>query len=242
MKAFFTIVGLASASFDRMEDRFQKLLAEATNETDIMGTGFRGIGQVTTSLSAINGYGCWCYFADEHGKGKGTPVNRMDEICKVLHDGYECAILDGADESEECEPWTVDYTGSTLLGSTDQEVVIECERENTDNCAVRACVVENNFILAVFAEFFAGTVFDPSFKHEYGFNPVTECPAHPGNNGNAGGDGNDYIKEKACCGSYPVRYPFFHINNHRACCGEKTYSTTTYQCCEPDNEIRYSCI
>ena len=137
MKAFFTVIGLVGANLNRMEDQFQKLLAESignrqhwlqlysrkkkqlsfwhyffTNETDALGTGLfdRGIGQVSTSLSAINGYGCWCYFADEHGKGHGVPVNKMDEICKVLHDGYECAIHDGSDESEECEPWTVDYS------------------------------------------------------------------------------------------------------------------------------------
>jgi len=245
MKSFITVVSafsavMVKASFDRMEDQFQKLVAKSMNDTIPMND-FRGIGPVSTSLSAINGYGCWCYFADDHGKGHGVAQNRMDEICKILHDGYECAILDGTDENESCEPWTVDYTGSTTLGTSSQDVEIECEAKNTNNCAIRACVIENNFILSVFAEFLSGSLFDPSLKHELGFDPKEECVV-PGVPGGDGGDGNDYIKEKACCGSYPKRYPFYHINNHRACCGEKTYSTTTYQCCEEDNEIRYSCI
>lgn len=237
---FFMSIAFVTANFDKMENQFQKLISQSMNETQSMNE-FRGIGPVSTSLTAINEYGCWCYFADDHGKGHGTPVNRMDEICKILHDGYECAILDGTDENETCEPWTVDYTGTTTLGDSNQEVAIECEDKNTNNCAIRACVIENYFILNVFAEFINGNVFDPSKKHEYGFNAKEECVSVNGGGGD-GGDGNDYVKEKACCGSYPKRYPFLHVNNHRACCGEKTYSTTTYQCCEEDNEIRYSCI
>jgi len=245
--SFFTTLSLTMANFDRMEDQFQKLLEQSMNNS-MPGVsspgGFRGIvdGPVSTSLSAINGYGCWCYFADDHGKGHGPAQNRMDEICKVLHDGYECAILDGEDESQSCEPWTVDYNGSTILGDSNDDVQVECESKNDNNCAVRACVIENNFILSVFAEFLSGSIFDPSKKHEFGFNVETECVFPVGGGGSAGGDGKDYPKEKACCGTYPVRYPFYHINGHRACCGEKTYSTTTYQCCEEDNEIRYSCI
>jgi len=243
MKSFITVITstatLVAANFDNMENQFQKLIAESMNDSMPNMNDFRGIGPISTSLSAINGYGCWCYFADDHGKGHGTPQNRMDEICKTLHDGYECAILDGSEADESCEPWTVGYSGTTTLGGVTQEIITECEIKNESDCSIRACVIENNFILSVFAEYLSGSVFDPSKKHEFGFD-TSECVSVNGPGGN--GDGEDYVKEKACCGSYPQRYPFMHVNGHRACCGEKTYSTTTYQCCEEDNEIRYSCI
>ena len=199
--AFTGFISFTQANFDRMEDTFQKLLAESMNET-VSINDFRGIGPISTSLSAINQYGCWCYFADDHGKGRGTAQNSMDAICKILHDGYECAILDGTEENEECEPWTVDYSGSTTLGDSSEQVVVECEAKNNNNCAIRACVIENNFILSVFAEYLSGSIFDPSKKHDFGFDPSSECYGPANSNGN-GGDGNDYVKEKACCGSYP---------------------------------------
>ena len=52
-------------------------------------------GQLNFMIAAIDpivGYGCWCFFEEDHGKGKGRPVNRVDEICKVMHDGYEWKV------------------------------------------------------------------------------------------------------------------------------------------------------
>ena len=44
------------------------------------------------------------YFDEEdHGKGRGSPVNQVDRLCKALHDGYECINMDDA----TCEPHIV---------------------------------------------------------------------------------------------------------------------------------------
>ena len=36
----------------------------------------------------------WCFFDDDHGLGKGLPMDGIDAVCKNLHLGYECAMLD----------------------------------------------------------------------------------------------------------------------------------------------------
>ena len=46
------------------------------------------------AFTDIDGYGCWCYFEDDHGLGRSHPVNKIDETCKGIHDGYTCAIKD----------------------------------------------------------------------------------------------------------------------------------------------------
>ena len=70
-------------------------------------------GQFSLWLDDVNEYGCWCYFGDKHGAGKSQPVNELDEHCKQLHEGYECAMLDDADE--DCSPWTVSYSPVNYL-------------------------------------------------------------------------------------------------------------------------------
>ena len=34
-------------------------------------------------LSDLQFWGCWCHFEDQVGKGRGTPVNEIDELCLV---------------------------------------------------------------------------------------------------------------------------------------------------------------
>merc|ERR1712088_1005334 len=56
-------------------------------------------GQIGKTINSLNEYGCWCYLYDDHGRGKGVPVDVIDEMCKTLADGYECAA---ANEGNNC--------------------------------------------------------------------------------------------------------------------------------------------
>jgi hypothetical protein len=149
----------AMANFSNMEEQYASLI----NDT-MMQEGFRSIGDhraflgsIATTLEPLTNYGCWCYFQDDHGRGKSHPQNEVDAICKVLHDGYECAIMDGVAEGEPCEPWTQDYQSANSLGRFDNSLQVACEAQNAgNNCAIRACVIEGNFILQVFATFLSG--------------------------------------------------------------------------------------
>ena len=60
------------------------------------------VSSIHTSIQQISNYGCWCYFQENHGQGKGTPVDDVDQYCQYLHHGYECAMIDAELEGETC--------------------------------------------------------------------------------------------------------------------------------------------
>merc|ERR1711981_842591 len=95
-------------------------------------------GNIQTAVERLDEYGCWCYFYDNVGRGKGTPVDEIDGFCKTLADGYQCAIIDGEGEGQSCVPWEVAYAPGA-------------------NCAARACSVEGIFVDNLFAFLISGT-------------------------------------------------------------------------------------
>jgi len=58
-------------------------------------TGLRQFGNLQHTVDQVNGRCCWCHFDNDHGAGKGLPLNGLDKACKSLHDYYECAMRDG---------------------------------------------------------------------------------------------------------------------------------------------------
>jgi len=240
------LISLASAEWNQMEEDFAML---AQNYT-AMHQGYRGFtGIIATALSPINHYGCWCYF--QQFAGRGTPINEVDQICKVLQQGYECAYIDGVEEGEPCTAFETEYASGITIGSDD--VTIECQDKNpNNNCAMRSCIIEGNFVLSIFAAFFSNVDFDPDQKHiEEGgvFDPATcvGAPAAPvidngdgDGNGNGGGSsgpgdcGCDNCAAKTCCGDYPVRYPFKKKCGDSSCCGDIVFATADSVCC-PSN-------
>ena len=223
------------ADFAAMEKLFNRKLEEYNQQNGNFNnlTLTRGLiggnGIISTSLEQISGYGCWCYFGWDHGKGKGEPANKLDQYCKWLHDGYECAIMDSkAENDNNCVPWEVEYNPALTLGNEFEQLEYECLNKNINNkCAMRACTVEHYFILNIFASFFdPNHIFDSSLKHSLNvFNPVDNCPVIHGH----------VESEKSCCGSYPRRYPFKTLNGERGCCGKRTYDTFRFQCCDVDS-------
>lgn len=191
-------------------------------------------------ITNINGYGCWCYFQDAHGHGRGAPVNEVDAQCKILHDGYSCILMDHEEAGKDCTPWDVKYNSASGLGllaadndndSLEYAIRQSCKRANKKStCAAQACMVENYFVVSTMRIFLSGIKFDMSVRHDLGnFHPRDDCPIATG------------IKsEKACCGEQPLRFPYKHLNGDRGCCGEKTYNTQMMMCCN-DGSIKVVC-
>ena len=61
-----------------MEAQLQKLFENSTE--------YRGLNFVT--VEELNKFGCWCYFENDHGRGKSQPVSAVDGACKILHDVF----------------------------------------------------------------------------------------------------------------------------------------------------------
>merc|ERR1711881_720015 len=50
---------------------------------------------VSTRLTHIWNYGCWCNFGTNLMTGRGPPKNGFDQICKNFQQCLRCAKLDG---------------------------------------------------------------------------------------------------------------------------------------------------
>merc|ERR1711944_284283 len=118
------------------EEVMQKVVTQTLQgEADVTMDGLRTITQADMDL--INEYGCWCYFQDGYGQGRSKPLDEIDTLCKRLHDGYTCAIMDSRDLGDECVPWEVSYNsaiGSGMLIDMDIATIRqECDVQNPDN-------------------------------------------------------------------------------------------------------------
>lgn len=195
-------------------------------------TGRKFSGALANTINSLNEYACWCFFNDDHGRGKGKALDGLDEVCKVLHDGYECAMRDAEEEGRTCIPWEVDYIPSGLFAT---DIGQDCEIQNPgSNCAARACAVEGSFVANMLDFFIGGGVLNDDYRQSNGFNFDEECGTK--------GTGKGNVSSKSCCGRYPDRFPFKTLNGDRACCGARTYNALSLKCCDPSaSEVKFNC-
>merc|ERR1712178_244361 len=143
------------------------------------------MGITQSDMDLINEYGCWCYFQDGPGAGKGKPVDEIDTLCKRLHDGYTCIQMDSLDLGAECTPWDIDYNsavGSGMIQDMDIATIrAECDVQNPENgCPNWTCKVEGYFIQQLVLYFTHGGLIDHNNRHANGFNPQVDCPVSTG--------------------------------------------------------------
>jgi len=226
MTKIFSIAAIIGAT----QANLQQQIDAVVDGNDVAARAFSG--QIANTIDNLNEYACWCYFNEDHGRGKGTPIDAIDETCKTLHDGYECAMRDAEDEGTTCVPWEVSYVSA--VGGTGQSVVEECASVNAgNNCAARACTIEGTFVANLLELFVGGASINNDHKHSNGFDVATGCPVKK----SGGGPSN-----KQCCGNYPDRFPFKTVGGDRKCCGNRTYNSLTLKCCDTDSStVKFNC-
>ena len=167
--ALFTLPTISNAStfetlFQEIESTLQAEMDQNPKnpftafQTGPMLRNFKDMSYQADQIHKIENYGCWCYFYDNHGPGKAEPVDEIDASCKILHHGYECMMIDAADEQTsssgyndpegDCtSPWDVSYNKINPTGLSPSEIVDSCFSENShSHCAARACGIETTFI------------------------------------------------------------------------------------------------
>lgn len=208
-------------------------LANAAANMDMGPFGDRAL--LKQDMGLIDEYGCWCYFEQDHGQGRSHPVDEIDQFCKTLHDGYTCIIMDSESMGMPCVPWEIPYNSATSVGQPSgmsmENLIVECDAQNSaDTCESWTCRVEGWFLVQWlrYTLVDGGTV-NPNHRHANGFDWQTECPITTG------------IKsDKACCGEYPLRFPFKTYNGARDCCIAHTFNTNLYECCG-DGKVKMTC-
>lgn len=263
-----SLVGSALAGFISLTDEFNKAIQRHSKRPSNFTQQLMRHGiNFGPSLDNLNGWGCWCYFNEEdHGKGKGQPVNELDHLCRSLHDGYDCTEMDDASCLAHTQEHEVEYPPPMPNGWFDEsdwpDLRAACEAANADQCGQRACAIESYFmaeLLKIYVEndfsvaalYGAGGAFDSTYRHSNGFDPATSCQTVNGGGGGAGGSGgviggtggssgSTGDNNKVCCGEYPLRFPYHTDGGSRSCCGQKTYDASLLSCCT-DNTIQMVC-
>lgn len=193
--------------------------------------GFKAVSDLLgpVNFEAIENYGCWCHFNENHGKGKGAPIDSIDAMCKNLAQAYDCAMMDYAEATgnDDCVPWEASYVQAPTFNIN--AVVDLCNAMNNDLCAQYACMAESSFVLNVLGTFLqGGDAVNENNKIDNGFDHRASCPVNSGTQ----------TDERKCCGILPFRYPYKPVD--RECCGAATYDPSLMECCS-DNIPKFSC-
>lgn len=203
-------------------------------------------GSIATTFGIGAGYGCWCYFGDDHieRNAKGPPLDALDTLCHGLSRGYECTIIDDA----ACTPWDIDYNAPDDIMVTDktpESVASICEVENgsTESCQYMACAVEQWFIRQWRDEPNLQDLIDPLHKHsDAGWQVIedSQCVGPPVGT----------QRQIECCGIYPERYPFNTLAPNKDCCTKanavdpanpiqtQVWNDAYEQCCTDTGEVK----
>jgi len=213
----------SDASMKSMRKGYNQLIKQ------IRQSGNRNV--LDTSLANVDKYGCWCYFDDAVGNGKGEPMDPIDAECRNLHRGYECAL---ADYGASCVPWEVVYfpVAGTPFVENFGGVGPACVHTNTvvtqfGECAAAACAIETQFI----DDYTSITQnYNPQFatySHtstgQGNFNPKRNCVTTEAGTPDKGA--------RECCGTYPYRYPFKTYGGTTQCCQGSVFNSATHKCC-----------
>merc|ERR1712018_612390 len=154
----------------------------------------------------------------------------------TLNQCYQCIKIDGqTDDDYSCEPYSTNYTVPYHKSVIEEGVVLACTQANPGNqCAIRTCCCDTNFVTELLDHFFSEVTFDPSLKHENNWSFEDNCPKKDG-------PGCDDCWWE-CCGVYPFRFPYRNKpgGTKKGCCGSTVYDMEKYECC-PDESLKNMC-
>jgi len=256
---------LSQSEYDKSFDDYYNFCEEAGIpwEHDDDDSNMRFVDELTqnsplkASLANLMEYGCWCNVASAFKKGRGSPVNELDAVCRNVNLNTQCIAIDGAEEDYVCNSNEIDYYPALRMSTDSGELETQCQLVNSllynknanpkeKACAVRTCVVAT-YLVSALLEF--STSVGYSFEEEF---------IHKGRSYIAGRDSNgqDIIKEgtfdfkkkckaldyddspKKCCGLYPYRH--YYQSDVKECCvsaegeyGREVYSIKRCGQCDP---------
>ena len=151
------LISTVSANLDslsRLLDEQLNLIKNLTTSNNRHGNS-RG---TSLAMASLQEYGCWCFFDDLHGLGKGKPQDGYDTACMHYHRGVECAKMELENEAgdAECDPANAyEYTAVIEPSANPKGMIIDCETHNTDACLKATCYLETSFVKLLMVEYWA---------------------------------------------------------------------------------------
>lgn len=190
---------------------------------------------VPLTLKGIWGYGCWCNFDVQLLEGSSQPLNQYDAICKAMQQCLRCAVFDGEEQGEVCNPKdpNMEYNSTYKFNLGSQSMEADCGQQNDGDCEIRVCTCELKLISGVLEALWDGADYNIDLLHIRGFDPNEECTA------TVDPTQGDAATEPGCCGIYPERETYNKVL--RSCCTSATSQTifneNTHVCCETDGTV-----
>lgn len=240
----FTNYFIAGEQVETQVDGLQALFQLAQDLTPSTNQTTTGLSGRTTSsftvdiiLNNLNNYGCWCYFDDYHGQGRGQPVDDFDTHCSKYHHAVSCAKL----EINSCDPYKTSYNvvADNNGGTNNGDINFNCETNNNP-CQEATCYAQSHFVSLLLQEQLQNLQVPDyaSFSHN-GVNVKGQVIGGTFDKSTCkiAGPGRD--RQEICCGSWKYntkKLLRFGANVNRQCCDGhlgkfKTYDATISQCC-----------
>lgn len=193
---------------------------------------------VSLLLQNLQEYGCWCFFNDKHGQGRGPPVDDFDSHCMKYHHAVSCAKL----EIDSCDPYNTSYSVTAVNSGANGDITYDCESGN-DPCQTATCYSQTHFISLLLNEQLANLQV-PNY-------PNFSSWKDGGNfdNGVCRSSGPGHERQEMCCGTWKhntKKLLKFGRTLSRSCCDNpsdgtfKTYDMSLSQCCD-DGVVRVQC-
>jgi len=246
MKLVFisSIISVISAS-SFLEDAFEYAKNKTSTQPNAHARNFGHAVNNQGSNIFSKDYGCWCLFSSNNGyvgSGNGEAVDEMDAECKLLHDNYNCMVV----EEASCDvynvvynrpggAWTTTWADQLWSGTvTPEDIVTECNKVNNPLCERSACIIESTFLNKYYALETRrlagdGSILRSQNYHENGFNNA-QC-----NMGNSFTSWSSNRGDKRCCGQYET-YKQIYFTGTKGCCNnQNVYNHQTKKCCMNGN-------
>jgi len=230
--------------FAALFDKVKTASGAGTTQNPLEGRSLSS-STVSVLVDNLNEYGCWCYFDDHHGQGRGQPVDDFDSHCSKYHHAVACAKL----EIEECNPYETSYTSTVSNGGNNNngDIDYDCETGN-DPCQRATCYAQAHFISLLMKELtvnlqlpnyndyrHSGKIIGPNDNQTIGDFDKETCKI----------PGGTKPRQEMCCGKWhdnTKKLLRFGAHLNRGCCdqptgGFKTYDENMSSCCD-DGSIR----
>ena len=206
-----------------------------TNGSLLPGQAGRNSGPVNLWMQNLQEYGCWCFFDEKHGQGRGQPVDDFDSHCMKYHHAVSCAKL----EIESCDPYVTTYQITTSQ-KNNGDIHHDCETGN-DPCQEATCYAQSHFISLLLIEQLQDLQVPdyPNFSARTGNFDNDQC--------RSSGPGRE--RQEMCCGTWKhntKKHLKFPSQLNRQCCDHptngsfKTYDASLASCCA-DGNVRIQC-
>lgn len=175
---------------------------------------------VVRNFWAFEQYGCWCL----EKKGYGPVRDEIDFACMTHSKCWGCAK---ATNGDDCDGLVTAYRWKFIKDTaTDAAVGIKCV--DTDPCKKAVCECDRDLAINLrnMESVYDEDNRDQSLKHE-------QCPKKdPVASTRALSSHGAHDKLDSCCGDEIFKFPFASSSGKRSCCGTRTYSTDTLECCD----------